>query len=123
MANFFSGSITLLFDTVKIGEATGGEYNIMNGVQRVETNDATGFTSGRTVTDISWKSITPKAGYKAAITDAILTKKEVKIQFNLEGKFHTVAGRMASGKFSWDDASGKCEGDFAFLGGEPIVVG
>lgn len=114
--------ISLFFDRVKVGEATGGTVKFMSGVTRVPTNDSIAFTLGKGVTDMSWKTVVPRRGMRARLYEAVLSKKDIKIQFVMDSKAYEVLGKMSEGGAAWEHAAGTLEGDFAFLGGEAVIL-
>ena len=121
MANVIVTPISLFVDRVKVGEATGGSFRIRNGVERMPTNDSIAFTRGKTVMDVNWKAIVPRAGMRARLYEAVVSKKDITVQFVADSKTYKVDGKLSEGGADWDHASGRLEGDFAFLGGEPTI--
>ena len=116
-----SRPITLRVDRVKVGEATGGSFKVNTGTERVVTFDAIAYPTSFTLCDISWTTVIPQAGMRAKLMDAVLSRKDVTVQFVMEGSAYSITGRIASCSVDWESASGKLEGDWAMLGGEPIV--
>jgi len=114
--------ISLYVDRVKVGECTGGSFKVDNGVERIPTSDSIAFTLGKTVSEVSWKTVVPRAGMRARIMEAVISKKDVKIQFVADSKAYDIDGKIKSGSMDWEVASGNLNGDWQFLGGEPSVV-
>jgi len=114
--------VPIYVDRVKVGEATEGSYEVRNGVETVVTNDGTAFTMGRVTTGVSIKTIVPRAGMRVRLFEAVVSKKDCKIQLPIDGKYHEVEGKFTSAKADWNHASGNCMGDFVFVGGEPRIL-
>ncbi len=112
----------LYIDGVKIGEVTGGSYDVTNGVERVVTSDAVALTSGKVVTGVQFKTVIPRAGMGKKLFQEVINKRILKIQLPIDGDFHEVEGMLTSAKADWDQAAGRTDGDFSFVGGTPEIV-
>ena len=116
-----SRTITLRVDRVKVGEAMGGSFKVDTGTERVVTFDAIAYPTGSTLCDVSWKTVIPQSGMRAKLMGAILSKKDVAVQFVMEGNAYSIVGRIVGCSVDWENSSGKLEGDWTMLGGEPTV--
>jgi hypothetical protein len=114
-------SISLFIDKVKVGESTGGTIKFNNGVSRTIVTDGIALMVGQTVSDLSFKTVIPRAGMKARIFEAVFSKKDVTAQFVMDSKSYAITGKMSDGSADWD-SNGKLEGSFDLVAGEPTVI-
>jgi hypothetical protein len=115
--------ITILIDKVKLGDAIGGTLKLTSGTERAVTNTGTAFTDGISVTDMTWKTLIPRRGMRVKLLEAVLGKKLVVVQYEFLAKLLEAEGKLSEVGVDWTYATGACEGNWSFLGGESIILG
>jgi len=115
--------LPLYVDSVKIGEATGGSYEITANVNQVITDAGAAFQVGRSTCTASINTILPRAGLAKDLYAVCLGKRDLRIRIKLGDKFHDFVGKLTTASANWTVASGEASGAFNFVGAEPTVLG
>ena len=108
----------------KVAEVSDGNYDIDSGDEiQIGSEGVIGLSDGTPVASAQFNCIIPVKGMSVTVDTMLLNKQYIDFGIPVNGKFHQVTGRITNGGYSWDHKSGKCMGQFKFIGGGPVVTG
>lgn len=100
----------------RVADAMGGTYEINSNQEMLIADGGTAYTKGRITCTMSVNTIIPRIGMVNDLNGLLLGQVKVSVRMRFDGKFHTFTGVIQTGGGSWSHDSGKCTGDFKFIG-------